>query len=57
MLEIKNPVVAAVLIFFKHNGLCVRLADLNYFYTKKSILRTKFFVRVTLFACTLSAWS
>ena len=57
MLEIKNPVVAVVLIFFKHNGLCVRLAELNYFYTKKSISCTKFFVRVTLFACTLSALS
>ena len=57
MLEIKNPVVAVVLIFFKHNGLCVRLEDLNYFYTKKSIMCTNYFVRATLFACTLSAWS
>ena len=31
-----NKVVVAV-IFLKHNGLCVRLADSNYFYTEESI--------------------
>ena len=33
MLEIKNAVGVVVLIFLKHNGLCGRLADSNYFYT------------------------
>ena len=38
MLEIKNAVVVVVFISLKHNGLCRRLADSNYFYTEKSIL-------------------
>ena len=49
MLEIIN-VVVVVLIFFKHNGLCERLADSDYFYTEKSITCTNFRVCVTPFA-------
>ena len=34
-------VVVVVFIFLKHNGLCGRLEDSNYFYTEESILFTK----------------
>ena len=37
MLGMKNAVVVVVFIFLKHNGLCERLADLNYFYTEELI--------------------
>ena len=35
VLEIKNAVVVVVLIFFKRDGMCVRLAGSDYF-TQKS---------------------
>ena len=54
MLEIRN-VVIFVLIFLKYNGLCGRLTDSDYFYTKESIPCTNFRVRLTPFACTLRA--
>ena len=56
MLENKNAVVV-VPIFLKHHGLGGRLADSNYFYTEESITCTNFCAHVTLFACTLRAWS
>ena len=37
MLEIKSAVVVVVIIFLKHNGLCGKLADSNYFYTEESL--------------------
>ena len=45
MLEFKNTVVVVVFIFLKHNGLYVRLEDLNYFYRHESILCTNFLIR------------
>ena len=50
MLEIKNVLVVVVFIFLKHNGLCERLADSNYFYTEESITCMNFRVRLTSFA-------
>ena len=47
MLEIKNPVVVNVFIFFKHNCLRGRLVDSNYFYAGESVSCTNFRVRVT----------
>ena len=38
LFEIKNSVVVVV-IFLKHNGLCGRLVDSNYFYTEESIAK------------------
>ena len=38
LLEIKNTVVVVAFIFLKHNGLCGRLPDSNYFYTEESVL-------------------
>ena len=37
MLEIKSAVVVVVLTFLKHNGLCGKLADSNYFYKEESL--------------------
>ena len=51
VLETKNT-DAVVFIFLKHNGLG-RVADLNYFYSEKSIPCTNVRVRVTPFACTV----
>ena len=56
MLEIKNTVLVVVFIFLKHNSLCGRLVDSDYFYTEESIQCTNFCVHITLFACTLCAW-
>ena len=53
MSEIKKAVVVVVLIFIKHNVLCGRLADSNYFCTEESIPCTNFCVRETPFACTV----
>ena len=53
--KIKMLVVVVVLIFLKQNGLCGRLADSNYFYTKELITCTNFCVCQMLFVCTLSA--
>ena len=39
------------LIFLKHNGLCARLADSNYFSTEKSIAHTNLCVCIMLFTC------
>ena len=55
VLEIKNAVVVVVFIILKHNGLCGRQADSNYFYTKESIASTTFHVHIMSFACTLRA--
>ena len=55
MIEIKNAVVEVVFIFVKHNGLCGRLADSNYFYSEESIPCTNFHLYITLFACTFRA--
>ena len=52
VLETKNTDAVVVFIFLKHNGLG-RVADLNYFYSEKSIPSTNFRVRVTPFACTV----
>ena len=57
MLEIKNAVVVAVFIFIKHNGLCERSADSNYFYRVESILCTNFCVCIMSLACTFRVWS
>ena len=52
MLEIKNVVGVVVFIFLKHNGLCRRLENPNYFYKEESILCTNFHVCITPFcAC------
>ena len=53
MLEIKNVVVVVVFIFLKHNGLCGRLVDSNYFYKEESMPCTNFCVHITLFVLTL----
>ena len=37
-----------VFAFVKHNGLCGRVTDSNYFYTEESIMCTNFQVRVTV---------
>ena len=57
VLETKNTDAVVVFIFLKHNGLG-RVADLNYFYSEKSIPCTNFRVRVTPFACAqfVKAW-
>ena len=52
VLEIRNAVVMIVFIFVKHNGLCGRFADSNYFYSEESILWTNFCVHIMLFVCT-----
>ena len=44
------------LIFLKHNGLCARLADSNYFSTEKSIAHTNLCVRIMLFTCNWGNW-
>ena len=43
--------------FLKHNGLCERLADLNYFYTEELIPCTNFGVCITSLVCMLKAQS
>ena len=57
MLEIKNPVVVNVFIFFKHNCLRGRLVDSNYFYIGESVSCTNFRVRLTPLPRTLRARS
>ena len=52
MLKVKKP---AIVIFFKHAGLCERLADSNYFYKEESVPCTNFCVRVSPLACTSHA--
>ena len=56
VLEIKNAVVVVFIVFLKHNGLCGRLSDWNYFYTEEWILCMIFHIPVTLFVCTLCPW-
>ena len=38
MLKVKNAAVVVVFISLKHNGLCGKLDDSNYFYIEESIL-------------------
>ena len=52
MSKIKNTVVV-ISISLKHNDLCGKLVNSNYFYTKESIPCKNFSVRVTPFACTV----
>ena len=49
----QNAVVEVVFTFLKHNGLCGRLADSNYFYREDSTLCTNFRIHKMPFACTL----
>ena len=46
-----------VLIFLKHNSLCGRLVDSNYFYTEQSIPWTNFCVHIKPSVCMLFARS
>ena len=57
VLEIKNSMIVVVLIFLKHNDLCGRLVDSNYFYTVESTMCINFHVCVMLLVCTLCAVS
>ena len=57
MLEIRKTEVGFFFISLKHNGLCGRLADSNYFYTEESMPCTNFRVCVIPLVCIFCAWS
>ena len=52
--KFKNPVVVVLVIFLKHNGLCGRLVDSNYFHVDEPIPCTNFHVGIVPFACTFA---